>query len=168
MLESSAASGGYGILVCLQHRPHLATCYAHLAALASTVKPGGKIRRGQVVGLVGSTGSSTAPHLHFEVRRGAAACQACAIDPLALLDGEVPQAPVPEMVALPHLLPATTAPGPRCARRASDAADHADATSIGKRMGGAKDGWVQRCLLQSFSLVSGSIIQKVVSRGAVS
>jgi murein DD-endopeptidase MepM/ murein hydrolase activator NlpD len=123
LLESPAESGGYGIFVCLQHRPHLATCYAHLAALASTVRLGGKIRRGQVVGLVGSTGSSIAPHLHFEVRRGAADCQACAIDPLALLDGEVPQATVPEMVASPRrdsatvLGPVSVEPAPAALRR---------------------------------------------------
>ncbi|MEA2183338.1 MAG: hypothetical protein QOF69_2523 [Solirubrobacteraceae bacterium] len=100
VLESPGESGGYGNFVCLQHRPHLATCYAHLSAVASTVKPGAQIRRGQVVGLAGTTGSSTAPHLHFEVRRGDAQCQACAVDPLPLLDGDVPQAAVPEMVAL--------------------------------------------------------------------
>jgi len=100
VLESPGESGGYGNFVCLQHRPHLATCYAHLSAVAPTVKPGARIRRGQVVGLVGTTGSSTAPHLHFEIRRGDAQCQACAVDPLPLLDGDVPQAAVPDMVSL--------------------------------------------------------------------
>jgi murein DD-endopeptidase MepM/ murein hydrolase activator NlpD len=100
VLESIDQSGGYGNFICLQHRPHLATCYAHLSAVAAGLRLGSRVRRGEVIGLVGSTGSSTAPHLHFEVRRGEAACQTCAIDPLPLLSGEVPQAAVPKMLAL--------------------------------------------------------------------
>ena len=96
-VESPGESGGYGNFVCIQHRPHLATCYAHMSAFAANVRPGARVRRGQVIGLVGSTGSSTAPHLHFEVRRGAAACSACAVDPLPLLSGEVPEAALPKM-----------------------------------------------------------------------
>ncbi len=100
LLESVGESGGYGNFICLQHRPHLATCYAHLSAVAAGMKIGAHVRRGEVIGLVGSTGSSSATHLHFEVRRGPAACQTCAVDPSPFLDGEVPQATVPEMVAL--------------------------------------------------------------------
>jgi murein DD-endopeptidase MepM/ murein hydrolase activator NlpD len=100
LIEDSGRSGGYGNFVCLQHRPHLATCYAHLSAFAATLKVGHLVKRGAVIGLVGSTGSSTAPHLHFEVRRGAASCQACAVDPMPLLDGKVPQDSVPELLKL--------------------------------------------------------------------
>ena len=98
LVEGISQSGGYGNFVCVQHRPHLASCYAHMSAYAAGVRLGARVKRGQVIGLVGSTGSSTAPHLHFEVRRGPAACQSCAIDPLALLSGDVPDAVLPKMV----------------------------------------------------------------------
>lgn len=102
LIEDPGRSGGYGNFVCVQHRPHLATCYAHLSAFASQLRVGHRVRRGKLLGLVGSTGSSTAPHLHFEVRRGAASCQACAVDPIPLLDGKVPQDSVPELLELPR------------------------------------------------------------------
>jgi hypothetical protein len=97
LVQSPGESGGYGNFVCIQHRPHLASCYAHMSAFAANIHPGARVRRGQVIGLVGSTGSSTAPHLHFEIRRGPAACQACAVDPLPLLSGQVPDAQLPKM-----------------------------------------------------------------------
>ena len=100
LLESIGESGGYGNFLCIQHRPHLATCYAHLSAVAEGMKLGARVGRGDVIGLVGSTGSASAPHLHFEVRRGPAACQSCGVDPAPFLDGEVPQSIVPAMVAL--------------------------------------------------------------------
>lgn len=100
VLESIGESGGYGNLICLQHRPHLATCYAHLSAVSAGMRIGARVRRGEVIGLVGSTGASSAPHLHFEVRRGRAGCQSCAVDPQPFLSGEVPQAVVPEMLSL--------------------------------------------------------------------
>ena len=85
LVQSPSRSGGYGKFVCVQHRPALATCYAHLSAVAARARLGSPVRRGQVIGLVGATGSASAPHLHFEVRRGPAGCQQCAVDPLALL-----------------------------------------------------------------------------------
>ncbi|MEA2221054.1 MAG: hypothetical protein QOJ35_3680 [Solirubrobacteraceae bacterium] len=99
LVQTPGESAGYGNFVCLQHRPHLATCYAHLSAVAAKVAVGARMRRGDIVGLVGSTGSSTAPHLHFEVRLGPAACQTCAVDPLPLLSGDVPQRLVPKLLA---------------------------------------------------------------------
>jgi len=60
-------SGGYGNLVIVRHRGGFETWYAHLASVTSW--PGERVRGGTRIGLVGSTGRSTGPHLHFEVRQ---------------------------------------------------------------------------------------------------
>jgi murein DD-endopeptidase MepM/ murein hydrolase activator NlpD len=63
--------GGYGLTVVLDHeKPRLQTLYGHLSELY--VKPGSRVRQGEVIGRVGSTGNSTGPHLHFEVRQPSA------------------------------------------------------------------------------------------------
>ena len=59
-------SGGYGNFVCIARDSVLTTCYAHLSAIRA--REGQWADTGAVVGLVGSTGMSTGPHLHFEVR----------------------------------------------------------------------------------------------------
>jgi murein DD-endopeptidase MepM/ murein hydrolase activator NlpD len=59
--------GGYGNTVVVRHQHGLETRYAHLASVK--VKPGDAVSAQQVLGCVGSTGNSTAPHLHFEVTR---------------------------------------------------------------------------------------------------
>jgi murein DD-endopeptidase MepM/ murein hydrolase activator NlpD len=61
----AAWGGGYGRVVKLAHAQGLATAYAHLSTMA--VRPGQRVRQGQVIGLVGSSGLSTGPHLHYEV-----------------------------------------------------------------------------------------------------
>jgi murein DD-endopeptidase MepM/ murein hydrolase activator NlpD len=58
--------GGYGNLVELEHGKSIQTRYGHMSAIA--VAPGQKIKRGQVIGYMGSTGRSTGTHLHYEVR----------------------------------------------------------------------------------------------------
>ncbi len=63
-------NGGYGRYVRLQHSGNIGTGYAHMSRIA--VRPGQQVRRGQVIGYVGSTGLSTGPHLHYEVYRGGA------------------------------------------------------------------------------------------------
>jgi len=58
--------GGYGYSIMVYHGGGFATWYAHLSSI--NVAVGQMVERGQVIGLVGSTGWSTGPHLHFEVR----------------------------------------------------------------------------------------------------
>jgi murein DD-endopeptidase MepM/ murein hydrolase activator NlpD len=57
----------YGNLLILDHGNGLTTRYGHLSR--PLVKVGQKVKRGDIVGLVGMTGRTTAPHLHYEVRR---------------------------------------------------------------------------------------------------
>ena len=60
--------GGYGNLIVVEHAGGYTTRYAHLSAYASELAVGDEVRRGREIGFVGSTGHSTGPHLHFEIR----------------------------------------------------------------------------------------------------
>jgi murein DD-endopeptidase MepM/ murein hydrolase activator NlpD len=60
-------NGGFGTMVIVEHHGGYTTIYAHLSRLL--VKEGDLVYEGTPIGLVGSTGSSTGPHLHFEIRR---------------------------------------------------------------------------------------------------
>jgi len=62
----SGVQNGYGNVVFVKHRGNTETVYAHLSRLL--VRRGDKVNQGQTIGLVGSTGWATGPHLHFEVR----------------------------------------------------------------------------------------------------
>jgi len=76
----AAEKAGYGKMVEVTHAQGLATRYAHTAEIL--VKVGDKVTRGQVIARVGSSGRSTGPHVHFEVRRNGQAT-----NPLAFLSG---------------------------------------------------------------------------------
>ncbi len=61
--------GAFGRLVIVDHGLGYQTYYAHLSSFQPGMTPGAAVERGDVIGLVGSTGRSTAPHLHFETRK---------------------------------------------------------------------------------------------------
>jgi len=75
--------GGYGNLVVLQHADGTFSKYAHQSKL--NVQVGQDVKAGDVIGAVGSTGNSTGPHLHFEVRKGSPDGEV--LDPVAFLEG---------------------------------------------------------------------------------
>ena len=64
----------------IQHDDGLVTLYAHASKVLVSV--GTRVRQGQLIARVGSTGRATGPHLHFEVRKGEAT-----IDPMSLIPG---------------------------------------------------------------------------------
>ena len=59
--------GGGGNCIKIKHNSTYSTVYAHLSKFAKSVKTGARVRQGQIIGYVGSTGMSTGPHLHYEV-----------------------------------------------------------------------------------------------------
>ena len=59
--------GGGGNCVKIRHNSTYETIYAHMSKFASGIKEGRKVKQGQIIGYVGSTGLSTGPHLHYEV-----------------------------------------------------------------------------------------------------
>ncbi|MCW8964362.1 MAG: peptidoglycan DD-metalloendopeptidase family protein [Gammaproteobacteria bacterium] len=60
--------GGYGKAIFLQHGKTYTTVYGHLKSYAKAVRKGAKVKQGQIIGYVGSTGLATGPHLHYELR----------------------------------------------------------------------------------------------------
>ena len=60
----------YGEYIVINHQVGTMTLYAHMSSGSRTVQAGDSVSQGQVIGIVGSTGNSTGPHLHFEVRVG--------------------------------------------------------------------------------------------------
>jgi murein DD-endopeptidase MepM/ murein hydrolase activator NlpD len=59
--------GGYGNYLQIKHNDQYASAYAHLSRFATGIAQGKKVKQGQIVAYVGSTGSSTGPHLHYEI-----------------------------------------------------------------------------------------------------
>ncbi|MDU3046689.1 M23 family metallopeptidase, partial [Bradyrhizobium sp.] len=67
VLEKVGTEGGYGKYIRIKHNNGYETAYGHLSAFAKGMEPGKRVRQGQVIGFVGSTGMSTGPHVHYEI-----------------------------------------------------------------------------------------------------
>ena len=89
-VTQAADESGYGNIICIQHSATISTCYAHLSSFET--KRGDYVEVGQIIGRVGTTGNSTGPHLHFEVRENGKA-----VDPEPYLTGGA-QASAPSTV----------------------------------------------------------------------
>jgi murein DD-endopeptidase MepM/ murein hydrolase activator NlpD len=92
MTDTGGLLVGYGNYVIIQHDAGLKTLYGHLLTIG--VKEGELVHRGQLIGLVGSTGNSTGPHTHFEVR-----VDNSPVDPMQMLPNATPPpaAPIPSV-----------------------------------------------------------------------
>lgn len=69
VIQVAKYNGGYGNYIKIRHNSEYSTAYGHMWKFASGIKPGVRVKQGQVIGYVGSTGRSTGPHLHYEVVR---------------------------------------------------------------------------------------------------
>ena len=67
VLTYAGRKGSYGKYISIRHNGKISTAYAHLSRLAKGMRKGKRVKQGQVIGYVGSTGRSTGPHLHYEV-----------------------------------------------------------------------------------------------------
>jgi murein DD-endopeptidase MepM/ murein hydrolase activator NlpD len=67
VVEKVGPEGGYGKYVRLKHNNGYETAYGHMSAFAKGLEVGKRVRQGQIIGFVGSTGMSTGPHVHYEI-----------------------------------------------------------------------------------------------------
>jgi murein DD-endopeptidase MepM/ murein hydrolase activator NlpD len=68
VVDLAGRHGAYGNTIVLKHGEKYKTLYAHMSRLATGIRKGKRVNQGQVIGYVGSTGRSTGPHLHYEIR----------------------------------------------------------------------------------------------------
>ena len=68
-VEMARYVNGYGNFIKIRHNSEYETAYGHMHKFANGMRPGVKVKKGQIIGYVGSTGRSTGPHLHFEILR---------------------------------------------------------------------------------------------------
>ena len=66
-IETAGWEGGYGKYIKIKHPNGYETAYGHMSAFAKGIEPGKRVRQGQVIGFVGSTGMSTGAHVHYEI-----------------------------------------------------------------------------------------------------
>ncbi len=72
VIEVAGRNGAYGKYIRIRHNGAYKTAYAHMKGYARGMRAGKRVRQGQTIGYVGSTGRSTGPHLHYEVLRNGA------------------------------------------------------------------------------------------------
>src|SRR5262249_36744682 len=99
VIYAGSGLSGYGNVVILKHDDQLTSLYAHNSALK--VKQGDEVKQGELIALLGSTGHSTGPHVHFEFRQNDAA-----VNPHSLL----PKSKDPDAVAEATARSASSAP----------------------------------------------------------
>ncbi len=67
VVQKAGWNGGYGKYIKIRHNSEYSTAYGHMSKIAKGIRPGTRVKQGQIIGYVGSTGLSTGPHLHYEV-----------------------------------------------------------------------------------------------------
>jgi murein DD-endopeptidase MepM/ murein hydrolase activator NlpD len=67
VVKKAGRFSSFGNYVRIKHRGDLDTAYAHMSKIASGLRPGARVKQGQIIGYVGTTGRSTGPHLHYEI-----------------------------------------------------------------------------------------------------
>ncbi|MCB1558615.1 MAG: peptidoglycan DD-metalloendopeptidase family protein [Alphaproteobacteria bacterium] len=67
VIEKASRFSSFGNYIRIRHNSKLSTAYAHLKGYAKGIRPGVRVKQGQLIGYVGTTGRSTGPHLHYEV-----------------------------------------------------------------------------------------------------
>src|SRR5690606_27774932 len=67
VVEKAGWAGGYGKQTIIRHANGYQTSYNHQSRIGNGIKPGARVRQGQVIGYVGTTGLSTGAHLHYEL-----------------------------------------------------------------------------------------------------
>lgn len=122
--------GGYGNALVLSHSNHVSTLYGHLSRFASGVRPGYRVRQGQVIGYVGMSGLATGPHLHYEYLSNGVHLNpqtvhlagAQRLEGPALADFAAAAAPLLAALSTPSATrPATVVPAPATVRNADSA-----------------------------------------------
>src|SRR5690606_11684001 len=81
LVTKAAYSGGAGHMVKIKHNANYETAYLHLSRYGQGVRSGVRVKQGQVIGYVGSTGLSTGPHLDFRFYKNGRAVDPLKIDP---------------------------------------------------------------------------------------
>ncbi|MBE6458315.1 MAG: M23 family peptidase [Alphaproteobacteria bacterium] len=67
VVQAAKYYGSYGNYIKIRHNSEFSTAYGHMQGFARGIRPGVRVKQGQLIGYVGSTGRSTGPHLHYEV-----------------------------------------------------------------------------------------------------
>jgi murein DD-endopeptidase MepM/ murein hydrolase activator NlpD len=115
-------SGGYGNLVEISHGNGYRSRYGHLSRVGKGVRAGVRVGQGQTIGYVGSTGMSTGPHLHFEVR-----VNGVARNPLKIIPPRAERLPAKYLVEFQQRADSLTAllnlPAPKADTAGSGATD---------------------------------------------